>query len=258
MTTCAIMQPTYLPWIGYFALIDLVDVFVFLDDVQLVKQSWQTRNRIKRQDGEELTLSVPISRSLGLHERMIKDVEINDGTPWVNKHLRSFEQYYRKAPHFAEAMALYEPVLREHGPKLCDLNIALIEAIASGTGLRSNRRLRSSEIAGKSAARSDRLVDICHHVQADVYLSPAGSAEYLIEGDSAAQFKEHRIDLLYRCYQHPVYPQLHGPFRSHLCVLDLIANVGVAEAATVIRSGIRPSVRTPAESSADILSQEAV
>ena len=105
------MQPTYLPWIGYFALIDLVDVFVFLDDVQLVKQSWQTRNRIKRQDGEDLILSVPISRALGIHERMIKDVEINDGTPWVNKHLRSFEQYYRKAPHFAEAMALYEPGL---------------------------------------------------------------------------------------------------------------------------------------------------
>jgi hypothetical protein len=258
MTTCAIMQPTYLPWIGYFALIDLVDVFVFLDDVQLVKQSWQTRNRIKRQDGEELILSVPISRALGIQERMIKDVEISDGTPWVTKHLRSFEQYYRKAPHFAEAMALYEPVLRGHGSKLCDLSIALIEAIATGIGIRANRRLRSSEIAEKSTARSHRLVDICHHVGAHVYLSPAGSAEYLIEADGAAQFKEHHINLLYRSYQHPVYPQLHGPFRSHLCILDLLANVGVANAAAVIRSGIRASVRTPAELSSDTLSQEAV
>lgn len=258
MTVCAIMQPTYLPWLGYFALMDMADVFVFLDDVQLSKQSWQTRNRIKRQDGEELILSVPISRALGIHERMIKDVEINDATPWVNKHLRSFEQYYRKAPHFAEAMALFEPVLRGHGSKLCDLNIALVKAIASAIGIRANRRLRSSEIAGKSAARSDRLVDICHHVQADIYLSPAGSAEYLIEADGAAQFKDHHIDLLYRCYQHPVYPQLHGTFRSHLCVLDLIANVGVGQAAAVIRSGIRPSVRTPAELPTEVLSQEAV
>lgn len=247
MTTCAIMQPTYLPWLGYFALMDAVDVFVFLDDVQLVKQSWQTRNRIKQQDGGELMLSVPIRRSLGIHERLIKDVEINDDMPWATKHLKSFEQYYRKAPHFSDAMALYEPVLRQHGPKLCDLNIALIETIAAGLGLGMNRRMRSSEIAGKSTDRRDRLVDICQHVGADVYLSPVGAAEYLIEADSAARFEDHHIDLLYRSYKHPVYPQLHGPFLPYLCILDLVANVGAAAAAAVIRSGAGPSVRTLAE-----------
>jgi hypothetical protein len=155
-------------------------------------------------------------------------------------------------------MGLYEPVLRDHGPKLCDLNIGLIEAVASGIGIRANRRLRSSEIADKSAAREDRLVDICQHVGAETYLSPVGSAEYLIEADGAAQFKQHRIDLLYRRYEHPTYRQLHGPFRSHLCVLDLLANVGMAEAGAVIRSGIRPSVRSLAELSPELLNQEAV
>jgi len=58
MNLSAIMQPTFLPWIGYFDLIDQVDLFVFYDDVQLTRRSWQVRNRIKSQNGE-LYLTIP-------------------------------------------------------------------------------------------------------------------------------------------------------------------------------------------------------
>lgn len=236
MTVCAIMQPTYLPWIGYFALMDMADVFVFLDDVQLSKQSWQTRNRIKGESGKELMLSVPV-RHAGAQP--IRDVEI-DGAHWVAKHLKSFTQNYRKAPHFVEALALYEPVLQGGSAKLCDLNIALISAIADRLGI-AGKRVRSSEIAEKSADRRDRLVDICRQFGADTYLSPAGAAGYLSEDDGEAQFARHGMTLLYQCYEHPTYPQVNGAFLPYMCVLDLIANVGTTEAATVIRSGIRPS-----------------
>jgi hypothetical protein len=236
MTICAIMQPTYLPWIGYFALMDLADVFVFLDDVQLSKQSWQTRNRIKSESGKELMLSVPV-RHAGA--QAIKDVEI-DGAHWVAKHLKSFEQNYRKAPCFSDALALYEPVLRSGSEKLCDLNIALISAIADSLGI-AGKRIRSSEIAEKSDDRSDRLVDICKQVGADTYLSPAGAAGYLSEEDGEAQFAAHAMTLLYQRYEHPTYSQVNGAFLPYMCVLDLIANVEIAQAATIIRSGIRPS-----------------
>ena len=236
MTVCAIMQPTYLPWIGYFALMDMADVFVFLDDVQLSKQSWQTRNRIKSEAGKELMLSVPV-RHAGAQS--IRDVEI-DGTHWIAKHLRSFEQNYRKAPHFAEAMALYQPVLRSEAVKLCDLNIALISAVAERLGI-AGKRIRSSEIAEKSVDRRDRLVDICKQFGADTYVSPAGAAGYLTEEDGEAQFNAHGITLLYQRYEHPTYPQVNGAFLRYMCVFDLIANVGIEQAATVIRSGIQPS-----------------
>lgn len=236
MTICAIMQPTYLPWIGYFALMDMADVFVFLDDVQLSKQSWQTRNRIKGENGKELMLTVPI-RHAG--EQAIRDVEV-DGTHWIAKHLKSFTQNYRKAPHFADALALYEPVLQANHARLCDLNIALISTIADRLDI-ANRRLRSSDITAKSADRRDRLVDICRDVGADTYLSPAGAAGYLTEDGGEGQFAAHGMALLYQRYEHPTYPQVNGAFLSHICVLDLIANVGVAEAGAVIRSGIRPS-----------------
>ena len=239
MPVCAIMQPTYLPWIGYFALMDLADVFVFLDDVQLSKQSWQTRNRIKGESGKELMLTVPI-RHAG--EQAIKDVEI-DGSHWIAKHLKSFQQNYRKAPHFAEALAIYEPVLQGGSTRLCDLNVALITAFADQLGI-ARRQLRYSAIAGKSADRRDRLVDICREVGADTYLSPAGAAGYLSEADGEAQFAAHGMTLLYQRYEHPTYPQVNGAFLPYMCVLDLIANVGVAAAGAVIRGGIRPSAAT--------------
>lgn len=223
---------------------DMVDVFVFLDDVQLSKQSWQTRNRIKREDGEEMLLSVPIRHSGSMQDRLIKNVGLNDGVHWESKHLKSFEQNYRRAPYLKDAMAIFETTLRSHGPWLCELNIAIIENLAERMGIGANRRIRSSEIAGKSADRRNRLVDICEHVRADTYLSPAGAADYLAEGDGAAQFTAMSIELFFQRYEHPTYSQINGVFRSHMCVLDLIANVGLGEAPAVIRSGIRPSVRT--------------
>lgn len=238
MTVCAIMQPTYLPWIGYFALMDMADVFVFLDDVQLSKQSWQTRNRIKGESGKELMLTVPI-RHAG--EQAIKDVEV-DGTHWVAKHLKSFAQNYRKAPHFADALALYEPALQGGHARLCDLNIALISTVADRLGI-DGRRVRSSAITAKSADRRDRLVDICREVGADTYLSPAGAAGYLSEDDGEGQFAAQGMTLLYQRYEHPTYPQVNGAFLPYMCVLDLIANVGLAAAGAVMRSGIRPSAK---------------
>ncbi len=242
MTICAIMQPTYLPWIGYFALMDMADVFVFLDDVQVSKQSWQTRNRIKRGPDDPLILSVPIRHAGSMQERLICDVETDISVRWVDKHLRSFEQYYRKAPHFAEAIELYAPILRGHNAKLAYINIALITTIADRLSI-GTRHVRSSAIVDKSADRGDRLVDICKSVGADTYLSPAGAAGYLSEDDGEEQFAKHGMTLLYQRYEHPVYQQINGGFLSHMCVLDLIANVGLAEAPAVIRSGVRPSTK---------------
>jgi len=174
-----------------------------------------------------------------------------DGTHWIAKHLRSFAQNYRKTPHFAEAMMLYEPILRSEPAKLCDLNVALICGIADRLGF-TGKRIRSSEIVEKSADRRDRLVDICKQFGADTYLSPAGAAGYLSEDDGEAQFAKHGMTLLYQRYEHPGYPQINGAFLPYMCVLDLIANVGTAQAAAVIRSGIRPS------SAAQTVTKEAV
>lgn len=75
----AIMQPTYMPWMGYFSMIDQAEAFVFLDNVQLVGRSWQVRNKIKLNDQEKM-LSIPIDKSIGRDQRMIYNTPYSDET----------------------------------------------------------------------------------------------------------------------------------------------------------------------------------
>src|SRR5690242_14000816 len=126
----AISQPTYLPWLGYFDLIDQVDLFVFLDNVQFEKQSWQQRNRIKTPTGLQW-LTVPVAFR-GKFGQLIKEVEIRD-PEFCKNHLRAIELNYRRTPFFDS----YFPELKEHFASitsrslLADLNIRLIEWIVN-------------------------------------------------------------------------------------------------------------------------------
>ena len=93
----AIMQPGYLPWLGYFDLVAMADVFVLYDDVQFDKGSWRNRNRIVGR-GEPMFLSVPI-RTAGRLNQLIRDTEVADER-WQRTHLKTIAQTYRHAPFF--------------------------------------------------------------------------------------------------------------------------------------------------------------
>src|SRR5579864_5457599 len=107
----AISQPTYLPWLGYLDLIDQVDTFVLLDNVQFEKQSWQQRNRIKTPTGLQwLTVPVIFKGRFGQH---IQDVEIRED--FAAKHLRALELNYRRAQYFDQYFPALTTVLQEFG-----------------------------------------------------------------------------------------------------------------------------------------------
>jgi hypothetical protein len=229
------MQPTYLPWIGYFDMIDQVDGFVFLDNVQVVKQSWGVRNRIKTVQGE-LMLSIPIKKDRILPERLYCNTLVNDDHPWMDKHLKSVEQAYRKAPYFEEVMADYEGLLRESDRRLGPLNANIIRTIARKTGI-STPVTFASELEGLSGRKDDLLVEICRHKGADAYLSAQGSAQYIEADRPGGAFSLHGIELFYHRFEHPEYPQLYNGFVPYMCVLDLLFNCGYKDALSVIRSG---------------------
>jgi hypothetical protein len=230
---CVIMQPTYLPWTGYFDLIDQSDVFVLLDTVQFEKQSWQQRNRVKTPQGV-VWLTVPVLQDL---QNRISEVEINNKVVWQRKHWGTLEQSYRRACHFAEfAPALHTFYAREWA-SLAELNTALISEMSAWLGLRPNL-IRSSELPPIAERREEMIVRICQHFGADEYLSPPGARDYLAD-DTA--FTEAGIRLRFQTYEHPVYPQLHGDFVPYLSALDLLLNAG-GESLHLLRSGRRDSV----------------
>ena len=223
-----IMQPTYLPWIGYFDLMDGADVFVVLDTVQFEKQSWQQRNRIKTAEKESKWLTVPVIQGLG---QKINDVRINNLGPWRRKHWGTIEQYYKKAPYwkvYGDGMAA---IYSQSWENLAELNLSLINFLKDQFGIKTELIKASGIPASGNKVRL--LVDICHYLKADTYLSPPGSASY-IELDNI--FDSEGISLVYQQYEHPVYTQLFGDFISHLSSIDLLFNEG-PKSLEIIRSG---------------------
>ena len=227
---CAIMQPTYLPWSGYFNLITNVDYFIFLDDVQHERRSWQMRNRILL-NGKECLLSVPIEKCG--RETLLKDVRTKDDTGWKREHYLKLEQAYKKTsygPLILDALSsFYNEQIDINN--LSYFNRKVIVGISEYLGITTDFFL-SSEL-NPFGIRSERLGNLCKLVGADSYLSPLGSREYLENDNFSDNF---HIKLEYQSF----YPLPYGQYKSkefisHLSVVDLIANLGPREALKKIR-----------------------
>ena len=214
----AIMQPTYLPWSGYFGLMRSVDLFIFLDSVQFAHRSWQQRNQIKTANGAQW-LTVPVV-SKGRRDQRINEVLIDYTQRFKAKHLGTIQQSYRNSPYYAQARDVLSPLM-EASEMLADLNIALIERIASQLNI-DTPTLRSSKLSGKGA-KAELLASFCSDIGATEYISPPGSEDYLRRSDA---FWRAGIEVSYFNYEHPEYPQLFGGFLPYMSVIDMLFNCG--------------------------------
>lgn len=215
--TLAVLQPGYLPWLGFFDQLRRSDVFVLYDDVQFDKHGWRNRNRIKSAQGPTW-LTVPV-RHKGLNKPAIVDVEVVPGN-WARKHLSSIRQAYARAPYLTRYLPELEALLQRPFSLLVDLDIAIIELFNRWLGL--ERQVVRSSALGISGERSERLLAMCKHFGATHYLSGNAAKDYLDE----ARFRSDGIDVVWQDYEHPVYPQQHGEFVPYLSVLDLLLNCG--------------------------------
>lgn len=229
MTTVAIMQPTYMPWVGYFAMMDSVDLFVFLDNVQFARRSWQQRNRILSNNGE-LMLTVPVSKK-GRRDQLISEVEIVDDSDALERHRRSIENAYRKAPYFERYAGDFFATLATKRRFLADLNIDLITWFADTFGIRTPTK-RASDIEA-DGQKAELIGALCAALEADGYVSAPGSRGYLEEGDALAR---RGIGVRYFDYGCAPYRQTREGFVPYLSAIDLLFNMG-PQSLDVIRLG---------------------
>jgi hypothetical protein len=218
---CAISQPTFLPWLGWFDIVDQSDQMVILDNVQFEKRSWQQRNRIRTPNGLDF-ITVPVKTS-GRYYQTINEVELVD-PKFPEKFLKTIKSNYSKAPHYKYVIGELEQVIfssTESG-KLFDMNFGLIKLIAKWLGVDKNFRLASSFLA--SGKRGEYLAMICSEVGATTYISTPGSEAYLIEEISF--FNSRGIKIFLHEYNHPIYKQLHDPFIPQASAIDLIMLYG--------------------------------
>ena len=237
----AICQPHYIPWIGYFEMIDRVDEFIFLDDVDVIQRDWKTRNRIRkeRESNETKWLSVPIVHECRRQTPISKARIGGDGT-WQQRHLDAFSMVYAQTPHYDEAKTLFGECLEQPATTIGDLNVEMVQRTCAYLGIETPMR-RASETP-TDGCKTEKLATLCEFAKATAYLANNGSAGYL----EPERFAASGLTLAFQDYEHPTYEQLNGkealPFLSHLSILDLIANHGPASLA-ILRQG-RPTYAT--------------
>jgi hypothetical protein len=232
--TGVILQPSYIPWRGYFHQIQKADVFVFYDDVQYDKHGWRNRNRIKTANGVQW-LTIPVHSGGCLSTGTpIKDVAIDWGRDWAGKHWATLEQAYRRAPYFARYAPLLEPYYRRRPVLLAEFTIELTVALARALGIEHTRFVRSSDLR-VTGERVDRLIDILQQLGARHYVSGPSAQDYL----DPAKFDAAGIILEYMVYEYPSYDQLHPPYDPRVSVLDLLFMQGPQAPAYIWDQGRR-------------------
>jgi hypothetical protein len=222
----ALMQPMFLPWLGYFELMDAVDVFVFLDDFQFSRQGWGHRNRLFLSPGRPGVVSLPIRHPNNLAATFLDIVSAADRR-WYDKLARSLSQSYGHSRCFAETWTAIGPKLRPTDSSLAELEIGLIATMAKLLGIGTQIRC-SSEFGISGLGRSERLVALLDAVGAGAYYAARGSSDYMRED---GVFPLSRLPAFFQNFVPVPYRQASASeFVPFLSALDALFNLPRQEA----------------------------
>ena len=217
---CAIHQPNFFPWLGYFYKIAKSDVFVILDTVDIevgTASAITNRTRIKTTAGEQW-ITIPIKKGVS---KVIKDMSIDNTKRWRETMLKTIFLQYKKSQNFNQFYPIVEELLNYQTDSLSEFNVHIIERMSRYMGLKT-KSILASDMRNLSDDRNMRLIDICGQNGCDTYLSGNGGRKYHDE----QLFVDNGVSVKYTDFVHPEYKQLHGDFVKGLSVLDYIFNDG--------------------------------
>ena len=226
-----ILQPTYLPWLGYFEMIDAADIFVVFDHVQFMKKSWQQRNQIKTANGV-VTLTIPIHREQRTDK--ISEIKISyDRENPLEKHWKTINLAYGKAKFFEKYKSVFQEIYSKKYIHLKDLNVGIIKSICQILNI-NTKIIFSSELDlnVESLGKTEEIISLCKNIGI-THLYDAKGAESFID---TSLFKKEDILIEFQEFEHPKYTQLWGDFVPYMSVIDLLFNEG-EKSIDVIRSG---------------------
>lgn len=215
----AILQSNYIPWKGYFDIINSVDEFVIYDEVQYTRNDWRNRNLIKTKDGLKwLTIPVLVK---GNYYQKIKDTQIAD-LNWPFKHWKTICMYYAHAPFFNVYKNFFEELyLNINSRFLSEINLNFIEVVTKILDIRT--KISSSSDYEIGIGKTEKLVQICKQAGANEYISGPSAKEYIDED----LFITNNVKLTYFSYEgYDEYDQLFPPFKHSVSIIDLILNMG--------------------------------
>lgn len=228
-----ILQPTYLPWMGYFEMIDASDTYIVFDHVQFERKSWQQRNKIKTANGI-IYLTVPVRKMP--RETRISEIKISytQGNP-LEQHWKTIELAYKKAPYFEKYKSFFKDIYSNPPVLLRDLNVEIIKTVCDILGIKTKIVFSSElDLQDKDMGKTEKVVNLCKRQRITDLYDAKGAKEFL----DKELFKKEGILVDFQKFEHPKYPQLWGEFAPYLSVIDLIFNQG-DKSLFIIKSGIK-------------------
>ncbi len=230
----AIHQPHYLPWLRYMHKLASCDVFVILDDVQFTKNGWQNRNKIKGSQGPVL-LTVPVSDA---SFKPLSTVKVDDQTHWREKHWKSLQTSYGRAPFFARYSSTVKHAFAKRWDLLAPLNCQLLEGLCREFGVQTQLILSST--LSVSGGGTERLVEICRRLNATHYLTGAFAA---IGHLDAHLFADAGVTVVTQVWECPSYHQQFPAlgFVPELSSVDLLFNEGPNSLRVLLGGPQRPA-----------------
>ena len=211
----AIMQPYFLPYLGYFQLINAVDRFVLLDDVNYIKKGYVNRNSFLTGTGI-YTFTIPLIKAS--QNKLIKDIEIGFSKKDQLKLLKTMKGAYKKAPYFEPIFSLFEKILEYEELNISKYNLYSIQQICSYLGIATELVESSSNYPKEDLTGSDRILDIAKKNNAAQYLNPIGGLN-LYEKE---QFEKEGVVFNFIKMNELHYKQFNLEFTPNLSILDVL------------------------------------
>ena len=215
----AIHQPFAYPWLGFFAKIVDCDVFIYLEQVQFQVKDYMRRNYYRGPAGRVL-LSIPCEKP---HDAPIDTIRIA-GRNWIGDHKKTFETYYRKAPHFDEVAAWLFPVLDRSGDSFVELAQDMVVETLRYLGQRSDH-LRSQADYPDVEEPTQRLIELVLAEGGAVYRTGKHSLETYIDCE---RFRAAGIRLEAQVAKPQPYRQCFPGFEPNLMAVDAMMCLGAA------------------------------
>lgn len=215
-----IMQPYFVPYLGYWQLMNQVDTYVVYDDVNFIKNGWINRNRI-------LVNGAPVYYRLNAigasPNKLINEVSIDTSEKTIAKSLKTIEQAYKKAPYFEEVYPLISEALAYETDNLADYLHHTIVVIKDALDMNTEIVLSSQLDKNCSLAGSEKVIHICKLLGATEYYNAIGGKELYSRDD----FANNGIELKF-LQMHPIsYPQFKNEFEPGLSIIDVLMFNGI-------------------------------
>jgi len=215
----AIMQPYFLPYIGYFQLINAVDKFILYDDVAFIKQGWINRNYILVNKQKHL-ITLPLAKISSYKLIMETFINLENIPRWYKKFLYTIEFGYKKAPYYKEVLELLIEIFGyiNQTETISEFNKVALKRVCQYLGIDTNIKNSNGKYHNNNLSGKDRVIDICNKENATIYINAIGGYNLYVK----EEFGKNNIQLYFLRTKDVFYKQFDNEFIPNLSIIDVM------------------------------------